>query len=261
VFLKANSFGDLIKHILVIVVLVALMLFFFFFVYLPSTTNHGETITVPKVEGMKLNEVENFLGEHSLRYYVSDSSYSSAAEPYTITKQDPRPGAKVKQDRKIYITYNMKTAPMIKMPKLVDGSVKNAQMILKSYDLQVGKIEYVPDLAQNAVLKQLVKGKEIAPGAPIAKGSVIDLVVGDGLGNAEFQLPKVLGMPVDEATTLLMGAGLQIGTIQYIPAPNGEADGTVVRQRPIASPGAMIRVGELVDIWVAGSEPVKPLDQ
>jgi hypothetical protein len=38
-------------------------------------------------------------------------------------------------------------------------------------------------------------------------------------------------------------------------ASNGEADGTVIRQRPAANPGTMIRVGELVDIWVAGTDP------
>ena len=259
-FLKANSFGDLIKHIISIGIIITLILFFFFFVYLPSTTHHGETIMVPKVEGMKLNEVEDFLDEHSLGYYVSDSSYKANQEPFAITKQDPQPGAKVKENRKIYITYNMKTAPMIKMPKLIDGSVKNAQMILKSYDLQVGKIEFVPDLQQNAVLKQLVNGKEIAAGAPIPKGSTVDLVVGDGLGNAQFQMPNVVGMPADEATTLLVGAGLQVGSVQYITAPNGEAEGTVIRQRPVANPGAQVRVGELVDIWVVGAaDPVQPI--
>jgi len=231
------------------------MLFFFFFVYLPTTTNHGETYTVPKVEGMKLNEIEDFLEDKSLNYYVSDSSYRSDIAPFTVTIQDPAPGAKVKAGRKIYITYNMKTAPLIKMPKLVDGSLKNAEMILKSYDLQLGKTEYKPDLAQNTVLEQRVNGRAIAPGAPITKGAVVDLVVGNGLGNSEFQIPNVVGMPRDEAVTYLIGANLQIGAVSYMAAPNGEADGTVIRQRPAANPGTMIRVGELVDIWVAGTDP------
>lgn len=259
-FFKANSLADVIKHIAVIIIITAIILFFFFFVYLPATTNHGETITVPKVEGMKLNEIEDFLEEHSLQFYISDSSYNSNKEPFTVTNQDPQPGAKVKEDRKIYITYNMKTAPMIKMPKLIDLSLKNAQMILKTSDLQVGQIKYVPDLAQNAVLRQLVNGKEIAAGAPIPKGSRIDLEVGDGLGNSEFQVPNVVGMPADEATTLLVGAGLQMGSVQYMDAPNGEPEGTVVRQRPVSTPGAKIRVGELVDIWVVGSNPAPAIE-
>lgn len=254
-FFKNNTLADVFKHLAVIVVVVALMLFFFFFVYLPTTTNHGETIQVPNIKGMKLQEVEAFLEEHNLRHFVNDSSYSTSKQPFEVTLQDPAPGSRVKEGRKIYLTYNMKTPPTIKMPKLVDGSVKNAQMVLKSYGLTLGEIREVPDLALNAVLKQLVGGKEIAPGAPVAKGSVVDLVVGNGIGNAQFQIPNVVGMPADEATTLLVGAGLQLGATQYMEATNGEADGTVLRQRPAASPGAMIRVGELVDIWVAGPDP------
>lgn len=259
-FFKANSPVGLLKHFIIIVMIIALMLFLFFFVYLPSTTNHGQTITVPKITGMKLDEVESFLEDNNLRYFVNDSSYSTNKNPFEILTQDPLPGSKVKQDRKIYISYNMKTPPKIKMPKLVDLSVKNVQMVLKSYDLREGKITYVPDLQQNAVLKQLYQGKEIAPGDPVAKGSVIDLVVGNGVGNEEFEVPSVVGMPVDEATISLVGQNLQVGNIRYQAATNGEADGTVLRQRPNAGAGAMIRVGEMVDLWVAGPEPVKALE-
>ncbi len=153
----------------------------------------------------------------------------------------------------------MKRPPVIKMPKLVEGSMKNAQMILRSYDLIVGEIKLVPDVRQNAVLKQLVGGKEIAPGAPIAKGTRVDLEVGDGLGNQEFPVPNVVNMPADEATTLLVGQGLQVGEIFYQEPEEGELEGTVVKQRPIAAPGASIRMGQLVDLWVAGKEPIKAL--
>ena len=127
-------------------------------------------------------------------------------------------------------------------------------MILKSYDLKLGQITYVPDLQQNAVLKQLVNGKEVKPGADIAKGTTIDLVVGDGLGNAEFATPNVVGMPADEASVLLAGQGLQLGNILYVPN-SGKPEGEVVRQRPVAGQGSTIRAGAIVDIWVAGEEP------
>lgn len=254
-FFKNYTLADVFKHIAVIVVLVALMLFFFFFVYLPTTTNHGETIRVPDIRGMKVNEVEAFLEDHNLRYFVSDSSFEADKEPFVVTLQDPAPGWQVKEGRKIYITYNMKTAPNIKMPHLLGASVNAARLILKSHGLRLGEIKSVPDLAENSVLKQSVNGKEVASGAPVAKGAVVDLVIGDGLGNAQFQIPNVVGMPVDEATTLLVGAGLQLGVTQYMSPTNGEPEGTVLRQRPAASPGSMIRVGELVDIWVAGQDP------
>ncbi|MHC2993744.1 penicillin-binding protein, partial [Pontibacter sp. HJ8] len=87
----------------------------------------------------------------------------------------------------------------------------------------------------------------------------VDLHVGDGLGNTEFEIPSVIDMPLDEASVLLVGQGLQIGNIIYVPG-TGKADGSVVRQRPIAEVGAKIRVGELVDLWVAGEEPVQGID-
>ncbi len=249
--LSTNTPLDVLKHLALMAACGLLLVLGFFYVYLPITTHHGETITVPKVTGMNLADLEQYLDERNLQYFVDDSSYSAGTRPFTVLTQDPAPGEKVKEDRKIYLQVAMKNPPVIKMPKLTDGSVKNAQLILKSYDLLVGQIQLVPDLAQNAVLKQLVKGHEIAPGAPIAKGSVVDLVVGDGQGNQEFAVPNLVNMPQDEALTLLAGQGLQVGETFEQAASASQAAGTVVRQRPEPGPGATIRTGQLVDLWVA----------
>ncbi|TXK44861.1 PASTA domain-containing protein [Pontibacter qinzhouensis] len=255
---KVRSLKDVLIHLAIMAVIVAVMVVGFFYWYLPATTNHGESISVPKIVGMQLPEAEGYLEEQNLRYFVNDSSYQTDKKPFEILTQDPAPGAKVKENRKIYVSINMKNPPMIKMPKLIDGSVMNAELILKSYSLRKGQITYVPDLQQNAVLKQFVGGKEVKPGDLVQKGAVVDLHVGNGLGNTEFEIPDVIGMPVDEASVLLVGQGLQIGNIIYVQG-SGEPDGTVIRQRPIAQVGAKIRVGELVDLWVAGEEGSTPL--
>jgi beta-lactam-binding protein with PASTA domain len=258
-FLKAQTLGDVFKHIAIMVILVLLMLFLFFFVYLPSTTNHGETISVPNLSGMSVEELEEFLADKDLRYFVNDSTYEQGKAPFSVITQEPKAGEKVKEGRKIYVSINMKNPPLIKMPKLTDASLGTAEKILKSYDLILGEIKYVPDLANNAVLRQLQHGREIRPGDPVAKGSRIDLEVGNGLGNTELEVPLLVGMPIDEATMLVTGQGLQIGTVIYLQAPNGEANGTVLRQRPVAGEGSMIRTGELIDLWVAGPQPMAPI--
>ena len=256
---KANSFVDVLKHLAVMAIIVAVLVIGFFYFYLPTTTNHGETISVPRIEGMQLADAEELLDDQNLRYFINDSTYEADRKPFEILTQDPAPGAKVKENRKIYISVNMKNPPMIKMPNLIDGSVKNAELILKSYDLKKGKITYVPDLQENAVLKQFVNGKEVKPGSAVPKGSAVDLHVGNGLGNTEFEVPEVIGMPVDEASVLLVGQGLQIGNIIYVQGSE-EPAGTVLKQRPFAEVGAKIRVGELVDLWVAGEEPIQGID-
>lgn len=256
---KTNSFVGVLVHLGIMALIVAALIVGFFYLYLPSATNHGETISVPKITGMQLADAEQLLDEQSLRYFINDSTYKPDQKPFEVLTQDPAPGAKVKEDRKVYISINMKNPPMIKMPKLIDGSVKNAELILKSYDLRKGNITYVPDLQQNAVLKQFVNGQEVQPGQPVPKGAVVDLHVGDGLGNTEFEVPDVVGMPVDEASILLVGQGLQVGNIFYDPAST-EPAGTVVKQRPFAEVDAKIRVGELVDLWVAGDEQVQGIE-
>jgi len=250
-FFKANTAFDVAKHLALVLGAAALLVLGFFYVYLPVTTHHGETITVPKVTGMNVADLEKYLDERNLAYFVDDSSYNPGIRPFTVLTQDPAPGEKVKEGRKIYLQVAMKRPPVIKMPKLVDGSVKNAQLILQSYDLVVGQIKLVPNLAQNAVLKQFVNGKEIMPGAPVAKGTRIDLEVGDGLGNQEFPVPYLVNMPQDEAVTLLVGQGLQKGEVFEVAAEEGQTAGTVVRQRPVPGPDATIRMGQLVDLWIA----------
>ncbi|WP_201983342.1 PASTA domain-containing protein [Hymenobacter rubidus] len=252
-FFTSNTPLDVVKHLVLILIAGVLLVLGFFFVYLPVSTHHGETITVPKVTGMNVADLEAYLDERKLAYFVDDSSYSPdpSVRPFTVLVQDPKPGEKVKEGRKIYLQVSMKNPPVIKMPTLTGGSSKTAMLILKSYDLVAGQIQLVPDLASGQVLKQLVNGKEIAPGAPITKGTKVDLVVGDGQGNQTFSVPNLINMPEDEALTLLTGQGLQKGEVFEQPAEEGQVPGTVVRQRPVAGPDATIRMGQLVDIWVA----------
>ena len=85
------------------------------------------------------------------------------------------------------------------MPKIINGSVKNAQLILRSYDLKLGDITYVPDMARNAVLKIFINGDSISENDLILKGSVIDMEVGNGLGNQVFEAPDLVNLDLEEA--------------------------------------------------------------
>ncbi len=264
---KENSWKTFITHLGLIVIVVVAMILVFFFVYLPSTTRHGETVTVPNLEGMSLTEMDDFLKTRQLNYEVSDSNFVDKYPPLTILKQYPLAGSHVKEKRKIYLTINQNQPNSIKMPNLIDGSLKNAELVLKSYGLKRGDIKYKPDLASNAVLEQLHHGKNIEPGDTIMKGSEIDLVVGDGLGRREFDVPRFIGLPVDEADFSIKGSGLNTGSV-IIKVINEEKilelielakeleidtatiilSGHVFQQRPEV--GTNIRLGQQVDLWV-----------
>ena len=253
--ISTRSFSDLLIQIGIIAALIAALFLAFFFVYLPFTTNHGQTITVPDVTRLSIDEMQNILSDRNLRYEVSDCTFVAGAQPLTVIEQYPRANMKVKEDRKIYIKITKRVAPMVAMPKLIDMIDRSAALMLKSVGLEQGELTYVPDVAKNSVLRQLYNGKEIAPGTPVPKGSHIDLEVGDGLGNTMFEIPDVVGLQLDEAEAAIRGSNLKIGTKIPVDDPEKEV-GTVVRQRPAAKSGERIRVGETMDLWVVG--PIEP---
>lgn len=257
-----------------------LLILAFFYVYLPIKTNHGDTQTVPDLIGRPFDDqvVKEWITDKEFRYkVVEDSVFDAEYPPLTILRQDPKPGSKVKSNRKIYLSLNRSEPPKVRMPYLIDGSIKNAQEVLKSNGLEIGKITYKPDLALNAVLEQWIgdtrytkkEQKAIQEGIKIDKGSTVDLVVGDGLGRQRLSVPRVVGLDFEEAAFVLKGSGLQIGSTIYmgqvpdtlsvfissdstgVPEVKFLETGRVVKQKP--NEDGTIRVGDEVDLWLSGT--------
>jgi beta-lactam-binding protein with PASTA domain len=249
-FLRAENKRDIFLHFLIAILTGAIFIVAFFNIYLPYTTNHGQTITVPNLQGMHRDQLEAFLGERDLEFQIDDSAYHAGSQPFVVFQQYPLPGSKVKQDRKIYVSINSKNPPLVKMPNLIDRSFINAQRELESFGLLLGEIKYVPDLQLNAVLKQSINEVDIPEGKLIPKGSKIDLTVGDGLSNRELDVPDLTGMPLDEAIELLQGSNLQKGTVIKEEKPGAPLN-SIIRQKP--SPGTKIQEGDMIDIWVVGT--------
>jgi len=265
--LKENSWKSFLVHLGAMAVIVIALIFLFFYIYLPSSTQHGETITVPNLEGMSLADMDDFLKKRNLNYEVADSNYTSSYPALAILKHYPQAGSYVKENRKIYLTVNSNQPKSVNMPNLIDGSLKNAELVLESYGLRRGKITYKPDLASNAVLEQLYEGKSIAPATAILRGSKIDLVVGDGLGQRTFSVPRFVGLPIDEADFSIKGSGLNTGSVIIrvidqeerlelielarkldIDTASIVRSQAVFQQRPEI--GEDIRLGQQVDLWV-----------
>ncbi|MCH7396445.1 PASTA domain-containing protein [Belliella sp. DSM 107340] len=236
-------------HIGLILGVIILLTFIFLKVFLPSFTNHGETVSVPDLDGFEYSEIESYLENRNLRYEINiDSGFNAEIKPLTVLKQTPKAGTKVKSGRKIYLTLNSKNAPMIKMPNLVNSQLKNVQEILSNIGLVRGDIKYVPDIGQNVVLEQKYRGRNISEGFEIAKGSQIDLVVGDGLGNQILDVPNLIGMDEVDAEFLIIGSGLRMGRINYV-TTDTVPQGTIIRHLPPS--GAEVKSGEPIDLWIS----------
>lgn len=264
-FLKPSSVKDLLIHLSVVLGGTFVIVIFVFYVWMPISTNNGETISVPDVKGMDVEELTEFLEKRELRFEVTaDSTYSPDYPPLVVLRQVPTPNTKVKENRKIYVTLNSEDPPEVKMPKVEDSSLKSALMVLKSYDLKLGDVKYIPD-DFFVVHEARQNGRTILEGEKIEKGSVIDLIVGNGYGNTIFQSPNLIGLDQEEAEIVIIGSGLKVGKVRitskaqagfFLTDENGEE---VIEYRDI-SPGSIqqqypkaenrLKIGDPIDIWV-----------
>ena len=117
--------------------------------------------------------------------------------------------------------------------------------------MQIGTISFKPDIAQNAVLDQLWNGQSLQPGVKLAKGSTIDLLVGDGSGGALVPIPNLTGLLAQDATKLIESSLLTLGTVVYDGPAKDSLRAVVKRQNPPFKEGETMRSGEIVDLFMA----------
>jgi eukaryotic-like serine/threonine-protein kinase len=251
-----NTLGGLLIHIALAAGVLLFTFLIYFYAYLPNVTNHGESITVPNVEGLPIEKVREFLTKHDLRFEVNDSSYSSQYPPLTVLKQYPTPGAKVKENRIIYVSVNRVQPPTVPMPDLVDGSLINAEAVLRGSELKRGRIHLVRGPFLNVVQEMRIDGNKIEKGVRIPKGTTIDLVVMDG-GSMYLPTPNVLDYPYDEAHANIVGSNLNVGKIILV-GDTLDVKPVVLKQKP--TPGENIRVGDVVDLWIGAPDADVPPD-
>ena len=219
--------------------------------WLGTYTNHGETVTVPNLKGMKYSELKEFLESKNLDVKISDSSmFLLDKGPGVVIEQDPEPNEQVKEGRSIYVSITRTVPPQVKMPNLIDVSQRQAEAILFSYGLRLGSMIYKPDLAKGAILEMSSNGKILKAGQLVSKGSRIDRVLGDGIGITDVAVPNLMNLSLEEAVFVLKGSALNIGEVYY---PPGKLDSTnffVVEQMPMPGDSVFLKQGESVSIRV-----------
>ena len=167
---------------LILAVVVSVGLVFGALKYLDIKTNHNETIEVPDLSKFELDIVDKKLEEMNLRREVLDSAnYNPNFPPYSVLDQVPKPGKKVKENRKIYLTLNPSGYIDVEIPEgLIRNTRRQVEPTLIALGFKIGEIINRPDIAKGAILELRHKGEELNAGDYLPKTSTIDLVVGDG---------------------------------------------------------------------------------
>ncbi len=252
-FLRSRAFW---LNLLIAVVFLGLS-FGFTYRWLNTYTRHGSSVSVPDLKGMQISKIEDFLGQKNLRYKISDSTiFDLTKPPGTIIEQDPRPNEKVKEQRTIYLSITKITPPGVKIPDLEDNSLRQAEAILRSHGLVRGQLIYQPDLAKNAVLEMQINGRTVKKGEEVRKGTVIDLVLGDGFGNTKVAVPQLFNLSLEEALFVLNASSLNVGSIVLDATVKDSTRSRVYKQFPVYESETTISQGESVDIFLTQSDAV-----
>lgn len=229
----------------------ALLILWIAFKMMGVYTDHGDVVTVPNFIGKNISELDNFIEEKGITYRIIDSIYSPEEKPGVVLSQDPAKDESVKKNRTIYLYVTSVLPPQITMPKLVDRSLRQATAMIESYGLKVGKTKFVADPCSNCILKQQVDGKDIEPGTPIKKGTVVNLVVGKGSnGSEQVAVINVTGITYCQAKSKLSANGLSIGALILDAAIKDTCSAFVYRQSPKGGGDATVTMGSSIDLYI-----------
>lgn len=246
--------SPVVKTILRIIVTTVILLIGFILT-ISVVTKHGRETDVPDVVGKTLKQGGKILSKENIGFMVVDSLYDPKLPPLAIMDQSPSAGNNVKPGRKIYLTVNATTPPTIKLPNIKDMSKRQARLVLESWGLLVGKESYVPDIAKDAVITMKINGREVKPGLQIPKGTVIDLLLGDGYGDMDVEVPDLIGLTLMEAYTVLQAINLAPGQVIAESAISDSLNAYVYYQNPEYGSNIHVSPGDQINLYITDQIP------
>ena len=176
---KKKTIGWILLNLLIMIVLTVILIIMTFR-WMQSYTRHGQYIAVPDVSGMYEEEAGQALAAVGLKYEVMDYKYDKEMVEGGVIEQKPKPGAYVKDGRKIYLTLNSGKEPMRAVPDVADNSsLRAAESKLRAAGFKLGRTVYI-DGDLDWVYEIRYQGLEIAAGTEIPEGSTITIVAGNG---------------------------------------------------------------------------------
>ena len=179
-FFLSKSF---LKNIFYIALITSTSVFFSFFI-LKLITQHNYYLEVPNLVGFEISKANRFIElseASSLKIEVLDSAkFNPNYPPLTIMEQFPTAKNEVKKGRKIYITLNPVGFKKIKIPNVIQITLRNAETLLNAVGFEVGELIYRDNIGKDMVLEMRHEGKKIQPGFALQQRKKIDLVLGNG---------------------------------------------------------------------------------
>ncbi len=233
--------------VIFLVALIALGLMLIFIV-IPMLIKGDET-EVPYVGGMSLSESMSKLQEKDLSAEINPQrKASSKVKEGHVLEQEPRPGFKVKPNRKIYLTLSAGSENII-VPDLTGKLLREVQLVLKSEGFRLGNIARVHSddfPAVDTIIAQTPLSRSVTP-----RGTQIALLLSSGVRPKMLLMPDLREKKLDDIRNTIEKSGLKIRNIKPV-LSREYGEGTILSHKPQAN--QIIKVGQYIDFEVSGSD-------
>ncbi|GAA6257667.1 PASTA domain-containing protein [Bacteroides sp. f07] len=177
---KTNKFFWL--NIIAMIVVVVVMVFGVL-KWLDIHTHHGETVMVPDVKGMTVEEATKMFRNHGLVCVISDTKYVKDKAAGIVLDLKPGVGDKVKEGRTVYLTVNTQDIPLRVIPDVADNSsLRQAEAKLQSAGFKLTEIQLIHG-EKDWVYGVKYQGRQLAAGEKVPVGASLTLMVGNGAGD------------------------------------------------------------------------------
>ena len=250
---KKSFFSNWIVRNLLIAVVIVVALVAGVMIFLNLVTQHNKELSVPDFSNMSVQEAEYAASQAGMRVEVTDSVFVKRMKRGSVYRQNPAPGAKVKEGRRIVLTINAVNAKKVTMPNLVGLSLRQAKAELMSRGLVLNRLVYVQDMATNNVLRQLKGNREIEPGTMVDSESPIDLVLGLNQMDNGTYVPDVTGLKNMSAVEAMFDHSLNVKGLKFddtVKDYDDSLSARVYRQVPGPSDSVRVAMGEEVMLYL-----------
>ncbi|MFA7115735.1 MAG: PASTA domain-containing protein [Bacteroidales bacterium] len=245
------------------IVILIVVIYLISLLTLKIITRHNKEYVLPDLTLHSVSEAQKISEPLGLVLNVTDSIYLKRMPRGMISRQNPVAGSKVKKGRRILLTINSIKPKLSTVPSLIGFSLRQARTELLSNGLNVGKLEYVKDMATNTVLNQKYDGKDVSEGVQIESESKIDLVLGNN-GSIQTYIPKVLGYNIFTAKNIIIDNSLNLHNLYYDTTVKTYQDSlaaVIYCQFPSPSDSISYNLGQNIDLYLTMDKTKIPVPE
>jgi beta-lactam-binding protein with PASTA domain len=222
-------------------------------------TNHGQELTLPDYIGKQIDSSQKDAEKKSFSLIVNDSIHIVDKPGGEIIEQNPKGGAKVKENRKIYVTITKGVADrksLSSLPSLYGRNYSRKQKELshmyiytkiKDYQYDSGEPDHILDVWYNGERVIDARGKK--KNVEIVVGDTLEFTLSKRAG-AELNIPDLMCRSVAEAKMVLEVSELLLGDIKTEGDISDFENAKIVYQHPSSKDGFTITMGEAIHITV-----------